>query len=106
MSENDERSAVLELAQRVAREAGAIQRERYETALAIETKSSSIDLVTEVDRACEAVIVGAIERERPADAIVAEEGSGRDLAGAVWRWLIDPLDGTTNYAHCYPRFCV
>ncbi len=106
MSENEERSAVLELAQRVAREAGAIQRDRYETALEIETKSSSIDLVTEVDRACEALIVGAIERERPADAIVAEEGSGRDLAGAAWRWLIDPLDGTTNYAHGYPRFCV
>ncbi len=106
MTEGDELARVLELAQRAAREAGDIQRERYETELTIETKSSSIDLVTEVDRACEAAIVSAIERERPGDAILAEEGGGSDRPGARWRWVIDPLDGTTNYAHGYPRFCV
>ena len=106
MTADDETAAVLDLAMRAARAAGAIQRNRYETALAIETKSSSIDLVTEVDRACEAAIVSIIERERPDDAILAEEGGGTDRAGAHWRWLIDPLDGTTNYAHGYPRFCV
>jgi len=102
----DERTEVLALAQRLARAAGAIQRDRYETALAIETKSSSIDLVTEVDRACEALIVEAIESARPGDAILAEEGSGSDARGARWRWVIDPLDGTTNFAHGFPRFCV
>jgi len=102
----EESAQVLELAQRIAREAGAIQRDRYEKRISIETKSSSIDLVTEVDRACEALIVGAIESERPGDAIVAEEGGGQDTAGAAWRWVIDPLDGTTNYAHGFPRFCV
>lgn len=97
---------VLALAQRIAREAGAIQRDRFETGVAVRTKSSSIDLVTEVDLACEKALVGAIEEERPGDGILAEEGHGREAAGSPWRWVIDPLDGTTNYAHGYPRFCV
>jgi myo-inositol-1(or 4)-monophosphatase len=101
-----ESQALLELAVRLAREAGAIQRERYETNIAIRTKSASIDLVTEVDEACEALIVKALGQERPHDAILAEEGGGSDRDGAEWRWIIDPLDGTTNYAHGYPRFCV
>jgi myo-inositol-1(or 4)-monophosphatase len=96
----------LELAVRIAREAGAIQRERYETDFEIRTKSASIDLVTEVDQACEDLIVAAIEQAHPQDAILAEEGGGSDRDGAQWRWVIDPLDGTTNYAHGYPRFCV
>lgn len=96
----------LELARRLAREAGALQRERYATALAIETKSAAVDLVTEVDRACERLVVEGVEAERPEDAILAEEGGGSDRQGAPFRWVIDPLDGTTNYAHGYPRFCV
>jgi len=101
-----ESEAVLALARRLALEAGALQRRRYETELRIETKSASIDLVTEVDRQCEALIVEGIRELRPNDAILAEEGSGDDFPGAEWRWIIDPLDGTTNYAHGYPRFCV
>jgi myo-inositol-1(or 4)-monophosphatase len=97
---------VLELALGLAREAGAIQRQRYETDFRIATKSSAVDLVTEVDQACERHIVDALTRERPGDAILAEEGSGADQSGPGWRWVIDPLDGTTNYAHGYPRFCV
>ncbi len=96
----------LELARRLAREAGAIQRERYETELVVDTKSAPIDLVTEVDKACEAHVVATLERERAADAILAEEGGGSDREGARWRWVIDPLDGTTNFAHGYPCFCV
>jgi myo-inositol-1(or 4)-monophosphatase len=102
----DETRAVLDLAVRLARGAGALQRERYETRLEVRTKSSPVDLVTEVDRACERLIVDTLGRERPHDAILAEEGSGQDRRGAAWRWVIDPLDGTTNYAHGYPRFCV
>ena len=101
-----ETEALLALATDLARRAGALQRSRYETQLEIGTKSAPVDLVTEVDRACEAMIVEALERARPGDAVVAEEGSGRDRADATWRWVIDPLDGTTNYAHGYPRFCV
>jgi myo-inositol-1(or 4)-monophosphatase len=102
----DELDSVLGLAERLAREAGAIQRERYEGDFEIRTKSAKIDLVTDVDHACEALIVGALNRERPDDAILAEEGGGEDRSDAEWRWIVDPLDGTTNYAHGYPRFCV
>jgi myo-inositol-1(or 4)-monophosphatase len=101
-----EHDALLALASRIARAAGAIQRERFETALEVRTKSASIDLVTEVDHACEALIVREIHAARPGDAILAEEGSGEDRRDAEWRWVIDPLDGTMNYAHGYPRFCV
>ena len=103
---SDEAAAILELAERLAREAGRIQRENYEGEFEIQTKSAVIDLVTDVDRACERLIVDGIRAQRPEDAILAEEGGGTDAPAAGWRWVIDPLDGTTNYAHGYPRFCV
>ena len=106
MNEEPEGQEILELAIRLARAAGEIQRERYETALTVTTKSASIDLVTEVDRACEDLIVDEILASRPGDAILAEEGGGRERPDAEWRWVIDPLDGTVNYAHGFPRFCV
>jgi myo-inositol-1(or 4)-monophosphatase len=102
----DQEKSVLELASSLARAAGEIQRERYATRLEIRTKSAEVDLVTDVDKACEALIVSALEAERPQDAVLAEEGGGRSPSGASWRWIVDPLDGTTNYAHGYPRFCV
>ena len=95
-----------DLAVELARQAGQIQRERYETELDIRTKSAPIDLVTEVDGACEALIIEGIRQKQPADAILAEEGGGDDRPDAEWRWIIDPLDGTTNFAHGFPRFCV
>jgi myo-inositol-1(or 4)-monophosphatase len=97
---------VLDLAIELASQAGAIQRQRYETQLDVRTKSASIDLVTEVDRECEALIIAGLQSVRPGDAILAEEGGGRDHDESLWRWVIDPLDGTTNYAHGFPRFCV
>ncbi len=97
---------IRSLAVRLAREAGAIQRERYESEFRIQTKSASIDLVTEVDHACEALVIQGIQSQRPHDAILAEEGGGEDTPGAEWRWVVDPLDGTMNFAHGYPRFCV
>jgi myo-inositol-1(or 4)-monophosphatase len=97
---------VLELAVRLARAAGWLQRERYETPFEVQTKTTPINLVTEVDHACEKLLVEGIAAGRPGDAVLAEEGSGRDRDDAEWRWVIDPLDGTTNYAHGYPRFCV
>jgi myo-inositol-1(or 4)-monophosphatase len=97
---------VHDLAVTLARQAGDVQRARYETELDVRTKSASIDLVTEVDKECEQLIVEGIEARRPDDAILAEEGGGTDRAGARFRWVIDPLDGTTNYAHGFPRFCV
>jgi myo-inositol-1(or 4)-monophosphatase len=106
MESTNEAAQILDLAERLARAAGDVQRDRYEGDFAVDTKSAAIDLVTEVDQECEALIVGALAEERPDDAILAEEGSGLDLAGARYRWVIDPLDGTVNYAHGYPRFCV
>jgi myo-inositol-1(or 4)-monophosphatase len=106
MSAQAELARLLALATRLAREAGALQRASYEAVQRIDSKSQPNDLVTEVDRACEAHLVGEIERERPRDAILAEEGGGTDHPGATYRWVIDPLDGTTNYAHGYPRFAV
>jgi len=97
---------VWRLAQRLAREAGALQRERYETALRIDTKSSAIDLVTEVDHACEACIIEGVRRARPADRLLAEEGGGLGPNDSEWCWVVDPLDGTMNFAHGYPWFCV
>jgi myo-inositol-1(or 4)-monophosphatase len=96
----------FELAKALARAAGDIQRQHYEHAHRVLTKSAPIDLVTEVDRACEALIVERLRAEHADDAVLAEEGGGIDRPDAAWRWVIDPLDGTMNYAHGYPRFCV
>jgi myo-inositol-1(or 4)-monophosphatase len=101
-----ETQSILALAEQLARDAGSIQRERYGGELEIHTKSASIDLVTDVDHACEKLIVDALQSQRGDDSILAEEGSGDDRPGAEWRWVIDPLDGTINYTHGYPRFCV
>jgi myo-inositol-1(or 4)-monophosphatase len=101
-----ETRAVHALAVRLAREAGAVQRARYGTELQISSKSRPIDLVTEVDRACEALIAETLRRERPGDDLLAEEGGAHADAGAAWRWIVDPLDGTVNFAHGYPCFCV
>jgi myo-inositol-1(or 4)-monophosphatase len=83
--------------------AGRIQKERYASGVAVEYKGA-IDLVTEVDRACELAILETIRSRYPAHDIVTEE---TDLArtGSRFVWFVDPLDGTTNFAHSYPVFC-
>lgn len=63
------------------------------------------DLVTEIDRLSEDKIVGFLKEKLPDYDILAEEGGGCD-SGSACRWILDPLDGTTNYAHGYPCFCV
>jgi len=65
---------------------------------------SPLELVTEFDRACEQLIVEAVGTAFPRDAILAEEGG--DRPGETWRWIVDPLDGTTNFAHGLPHFAV
>jgi myo-inositol-1(or 4)-monophosphatase len=83
--------------------AGAIQRERYGTDFRIDHKGS-IDLVTEVDHACEEAILDSLRTRFPEHDVVTEE---RDLErrGARHVWYVDPLDGTTNFAHGFPFFC-
>lgn len=78
-----------------------LQRARVE----VSTKSTSTDMVTEMDRASERLIAERIIAARPADAIVGEEGADRTGTSGV-RWLIDPIDGTTNYLYGHPGFAV
>lgn len=65
-----------------------------------------VDIVTESDRRSEAAIVARLRRHFPEHAIIAEEGSNSDAAGSRYCWHVDPLDGTTNFAHGYPCFAV
>ncbi len=94
----------LTLAVEAARAAGRIQREHAERAATIAYKGD-IDPVTEVDLLCEKEILSRIRTAFPDHEILAEE-SGEAAGTAEWRWLIDPLDGTVNYAHGFPCYCV
>lgn len=89
----------------IARAAGAVLRAGLRSTRQIERKSAVIDLVTDIDLASEKVIVAGLREHFPNHRIVAEE-SGDDGRTSPYCWVIDPLDGTTNYAHQYPFFCV
>jgi myo-inositol-1(or 4)-monophosphatase len=96
----------LQVAIETAREAGAILCEEFERPLQISYKGE-VDLVTQADKRSEQAIVARITKYFPDHAIVAEEGTGHESAsGSEFRWHVDPLDGTTNYAHGYPCFAV
>jgi myo-inositol-1(or 4)-monophosphatase len=89
----------------VADAAGRVLLEHQRRGFEIATKAHRIDLITDADRASEALVVGELQRRYPEDSILAEEGGARDGASDR-RWIIDPLDGTTNFAHGYPFYCV
>lgn len=93
----------LPFMQELAREAGAVLTS-YFGKVAVEYKGE-VDLVTEADRSSERLVVGRIRKEFPRHDLIGEEGS-RVETGSDFRWYIDPLDGTTNFAHGYPVFCV
>ncbi len=84
--------------------AGAIIKRRWYEERRIEQKSTAIDLVTEVDRACEEAILDVITSAFPEHAILAEESGAR--GADEFLWIVDPLDGTTNFAHRYPQVSV
>jgi myo-inositol-1(or 4)-monophosphatase len=88
----------------VALEAGALLRDFYSRGVATEYKSD-VDLVTEADRASEKLIVERLHATFPGFGIYGEEGT-RDQMDREYRWYVDPLDGTTNFAHGFPVFCV
>jgi myo-inositol-1(or 4)-monophosphatase len=88
----------------VAVEAGTLLREKLYDHHTIQYKGE-INLVTEADRLSETLIVERIRRSFPGHDILTEE-SPETTNGSGFRWIIDPLDGTTNYAHGYPVFCV
>jgi myo-inositol-1(or 4)-monophosphatase len=98
-------SQFLDFAIETAREAGAILRPEFDRPKEISYKGE-VDIVTESDRRSEALIVARLRKHYPDHAIIAEEGSGSAAAGAKYCWHVDPLDGTTNFAHGYPCFAV
>lgn len=101
----------LTVAVEAARTAGAIHLAHLGKALNVRSKSSYSDLVTEVDGLAEAAIRTVIARSYPAHAVLGEEeGLGQQAPGegagdTPYRWVVDPLDGTVNYAHGFPVFC-
>jgi myo-inositol-1(or 4)-monophosphatase len=98
-------SQFLDFAVETAREAGAILRAEWDRPKQISYKGE-VDIVTESDRRSEALIVERLRKRYPDHGIVAEEGGGAAAAGAKFCWHVDPLDGTTNFAHGYPCFAV
>jgi myo-inositol-1(or 4)-monophosphatase len=99
---------LLNFAIQTARDAGSLLAERFGRELRVMNKSE-LDLVTESDLASERLIIDRIKTYHPRHAILAEESGASSPVNAEkseWRWIIDPLDGTTNYAHGYPCFCV
>lgn len=106
---SDDPSALRDLAASLAVDAGRVALHGRRSApsasdLGSDTKSSHTDIVTRFDRAAEATIVDGLVRARPHDAILGEEGA--DRAGTSgYEWLIDPIDGTTNFVYDLPTWC-
>jgi myo-inositol-1(or 4)-monophosphatase len=94
----------LETAAEIAREAGALLANYFERRVAFELKGE-FDLVTEADRSSEKLVVEKLRSYFPSHTIVAEEGGGH-TGSSEYRWYVDPLDGTTNFAHSFPMFNV
>jgi myo-inositol-1(or 4)-monophosphatase len=95
----------LQLAVETAREAGALLLERANGPLETRQKGARGDLVTASDRASEELIVARLLGSFPNSAVLGEE-DGMRAGTSDERWIVDPLDGTTNYAHGYPLYCV
>ena len=107
-AEQELRAAALPVATSLAREAGALLRQRIGTRRQVAHKGT-IDIVTDADVAAEALIVAGLREAFPNFRLIGEEGSrttAAEAASAAYGWVIDPLDGTTNFAHGYPHFAV
>ncbi|MCU0312275.1 MAG: inositol monophosphatase [Acidimicrobiales bacterium] len=103
--EHPDTAALLTLAVDVAAEAAALLVEVLPGPRTVETKSTSTDMVTEMDRAAERLIVDRLLAVRPDDGIIGEEGAERRGTSGI-EWVIDPIDGTTNYLYRFPGFAV
>jgi myo-inositol-1(or 4)-monophosphatase len=93
---------------KAAKAGGKVLRQFFAKEIRIDYKGE-VNLVTEADRAAEAVVIRTLRKPFPDHRFLAEEGGAQDTAasiGSVYKWIIDPLDGTTNFAHSYPTFCV
>jgi myo-inositol-1(or 4)-monophosphatase len=89
----------------ISKEAGELIRSKFNTNFSFEFKSNESDIVTEVDTASEKIIVDFIKKKYPSHGIITEEG-GTSLSKSEYNWVIDPIDGTTNFAHGLPIFAV
>jgi myo-inositol-1(or 4)-monophosphatase len=98
-------AALLDVARRASRAAGQVLLDGRSTTFTVATKSSATDMVTAMDRAAEQTVVAILAEERAHDAVVGEEGTTRSGTSGV-RWLVDPLDGTTNYLYDLPFWSV
>src|SRR5687767_11278930 len=98
---------MLNFAIEIARDAGQILLEKFGRKINV-SKKGDINLVTEADLASEELIIERIKSYYPKHSILAEEAGNAVVIGGenTWKWIIDPLDGTTNFAHGYPCFCV
>ena len=94
---------LLDIAKRAAEKGGSSLMRNYGKIKTINCKSNEGDLVTNADIECEKIIIDYLEKETPSISIIAEE-SGYKLKDGELKWCIDPLDGTTNFAHGYPFF--
>jgi len=94
-----------ELATSVASEAARLVMDQLDSVYEMDTKSSSSDVVTAVDRAAEELIVERLRAARPDDGLIGEEGTGVE-GSSGYSWLIDPIDGTTNFVYGLPGFTV
>jgi len=94
----------LEVAIGTAKEAGGVLLSEFGRPAEI-TRKGELDFVTQADRQSEQLIVSRLQRCFPKHTILSEEGAGQDT-GARYRWIVDPLDGTTNFVHGYPCFAV
>ena len=101
---NDLMNTFLDVAVETAQEAGAILLAEFDRPVKISYKGE-VDIVTQADRRSEEAIVSRLRAHFPKHGIVAEEGGGRE-SESPYRWHVDPLDGTTNFAHGYPCFAV
>ena len=98
---------MLNIAVKAARRAGSIINRAALEGGALEVKAKNKnDFVTQVDKAAEQAIIGIIRTAYPEHSILAEESGDTPGARAEYRWVIDPLDGTTNYIHGFPQYCV
>src|SRR5512133_2653264 len=94
------KSDIVSRAAQIAREAGALLMTFFERRIGY-TYKGDVDLVTEADKASETMVVSRLRESFPQHDIVGEEGT-RDATGSDYRWYVDPLDGTTNFAHGFP----
>jgi len=95
----------LKAAIQAAKAAGKIHRKYYGKTLNVRFKSKNkLNLVTEVDTLCEKTVLTILRKKFPSHNFWGEE-SGKDSGTSEYTWLVDPLDGTTNFAHSYPFFC-